>query len=1033
MQYGIVKKKDNKSVMILTNDGKSLWYRFKPNETSNAIHLNDRVKFFESNDRVTTLQKLHDSKANGEVIWLFPDGGGLVLTQNGETLFFTEAQISDNHILPEIGQKIQCTAAASSDENARFGIASDLRFPLMPTLTEDVRNNAAEVIHREFENGKVLVSDLLDVLSKAGITPQKFGYSDNLIFLEEFTDTLRIQHESCNAFIFHAKETIHEYDSVLQIAKKIGYTSLTPLQERAVRDPAFWQKKRILVMGTTSAGKTMVPMFKYIHNRESTGKKLKMLIAVPYRALATQMHQSLREKFHDYGLDIACSTSEKSDRDTDICNGDVDIAIIIYEKLFIFLSENSRFLEHYDYLTLDEIGIIQEIERGIKAELIILHSLSNPNLHITMLATPYYNWDHYITQYDLYPIKVYNRPVKVHEYFLKPYNDKDTKSNRQYTNYSLFNANDKKLPFGHCYTFLKSLSVLCQNEFDLNHKVIIFCFSKKTARERAHTIYQNFKKEKGWHTPTPDERAKFKEKFLREYHLTLEELKGVFDSDEDFDALQKGITFHCASLPEAMRIAIESEFLNAAPRVIEGGIKIVSATETLAFGLNSNVDTIVIVHMKKAQMGEEEKYIEYNLYQNCIGRAGRLGFLRYGTSYTFIQTDMLKDNRFQNPVQFYCTKATIRNHAVQGHFSTILQKPNWKSLCFCILNLMSNHNPASIEEICSKIAGIPSSKPINKTVLLTEVTKALQFLQQEKLVCEADDDLLWDNENEQEHYTITRKGIAFKSYVISADSYHIIQDAVKCLFENNNCYILDYFLKLSECSEIEVFCRNLFIQKPERIEYADESALNDFTSFMILAETTLPLLYEMGYISENLYHSFFISDSYEQFQRIIENTTNEEQSAALSLSNSDYNYLTHFKIALYATLWISGYSLGLINDIAGWTNGRVDNIRSKFGEKMSYITDAAEIAVSSNSDTEQSELLKQISLALFYGIRLDWLRKENIKELQPDLARYYHLASIYSVRKSYLETNGTPDQIQEFDKEFSYLDDRVKKIIIERM
>ena len=179
--------------------------------------------------------------------------------------------------------------------------------------------------------------------------------------------------------------------------------------------------------------------------------------------------------------------------------------------------------------------------------------------------------------------------------------------------------------------------------------------------------------------------------------------------------------------------------------------------------------------------------------------------------------------------------------------------------------------------------------------------------------------------------------------------------------------------------------------------------------------------------------SFFISDSYEQFQRIIENTTNEEQSAALSLSNSDYNYLTHFKIALYAALWISGYSLGLINDIAGWTNGRVDNIRSKFGEKMSYITDAAEIAVSSNSDTEQSELLKQISLALFYGIRLDWLRKENIKELQPDLARYYHLASIYSVRKSYLETNGTPDQIQEFDKEFSYLDDRVKKIIIERM
>lgn len=1031
MQFGIVHKKDNKEIIILTNDGKTSKYIFKPNEKTNVIHLHDRVKYFANKGRITGIQKLYDNEARGEVIWLYSHGGGLVLTNYGETLFFTKAHISGNYIPPEIGQKVQCTAAAPSNKNARFGIASDLRFLPMPTLTEEVRKNAAEVIHREFEIGEVSVSDLLDVLGKAEITPEKFGYSDSLMFLEEFTDTLRIQHETDSAFIFEAEETMHEYDSALQTAKKIGYTSLTPLQERAVRDPAFWQKNRILVMGTTSSGKTMVPMLKYIHNRESTGKKLKMLIAVPYRALASQMQQNLYEKFHDYKLDIACSTSEKMDRDTDICNGDVDIAIIIYEKLFIFLSENSRFLEHYDYLTLDEIGIIQEKERGIKAELINLHSFANPDLQITMLATPYYNWDHYIAQYDLYPIKLYNRPVKVHEYFLEPHIDYVRKTNREYTNYFLFDTHDKQIPFGYCFTFSKTLSVLCMNEFDLNHKVIVFCFSKKTARDHAHRIYQRLKDEKGWVTPTPAERAKFKEKFLREYHLTLEELKGIFDSDEDFDALQRGITFHCASLPEAMRIAIESEFLNTTPRVIDGGIRIVSATETLAFGLNSNVDTIIMTHMKKAQMGGEEEYIEYNLYQNCIGRAGRLGYLRYGTSYTFIPMEMLNDNQFRNPVQFYCTKATINNRAVQGHFGTILQKPNWKNLCFCILNLMSSRRPINAEEICSKISGVPASEPINRSVLLDEIMKAIEFLQQNKLICTAMDDFLWDDEIDQ--YIVTQKGKNFRSYLISADSYDIIQDAVRCLFENNNCYIFDYFLKLSECSEIEAFCRNLFIQKYENVEYENDSALNDLTSFMLLAESTLPSLYEKDSLSETLYHSFLHSDTYKKYQRIKEKLVNEEQLSELPFSSSDYDYLTHFRIALYASLWISGYSLGLINDIAGWTNGKVDNIKAKFGEKMSYITDAAIVVGSSDSDTEQSDLLKQLSLALFYGIRIDWLRKEKITELQPDLARYYHLASIYSVRKAYLEKNGTVEQMQEFNAEYNYLDDRIKKIITERM
>lgn len=217
-------------------------------------------------------------------------------------------------------------------------------------------------------------------------------------------DILRIDYSRKTVHII--SRTADEYADALKIAEKyMGFEKFTIFQEIALRDSGFWNKRNILLMGATSSGKTILPILKYLVDRKKSGTRKKMLIAVPYRALAFQMHNKLNELLKSFGLDIALSTSEIVEHDMKITNGDVDIAIIIYEKIFMRVSTINNILERYDYITLDEFGIVQSKERGIKAEMILLAGNSAKRPKITIIGTPYFNWDSYIKNYSLYPIK----------------------------------------------------------------------------------------------------------------------------------------------------------------------------------------------------------------------------------------------------------------------------------------------------------------------------------------------------------------------------------------------------------------------------------------------------------------------------------------------------------------------------------------------------------------------------------------------------------------------------------------------------
>ncbi len=88
--------------------------------------------------------------------------------------------------------------------------------------------------------------------------------------------------------------------------------------------------------------------------------------------------------------------------------------------------------------------------------------------------------------------------------------------------------------------------------------------------------------------------------------------------------LQGGVAFHNSHLSPDERRVVEEGF-----RRVDGNLRVIAATTTLAMGVNTPAEAVVIVGL------EHPKQNPYSVaeYKNLVGRAGRLGYAIRGTSY----------------------------------------------------------------------------------------------------------------------------------------------------------------------------------------------------------------------------------------------------------------------------------------------------------------------------------------------------------------------------------------------------------------
>lgn len=89
------------------------------------------------------------------------------------------------------------------------------------------------------------------------------------------------------------------------------------------------------------------------------------------------------------------------------------------------------------------------------------------------------------------------------------------------------------------------------------------------------------------------------------------------------ECLRGGTAFHNSNLKRDERIVVEQHFRSAG-----GGIQVLSATTTLAAGINTPASTVILAEQEF--VGEDGRPFTVAEYKNMAGRAGRLGFNETG-------------------------------------------------------------------------------------------------------------------------------------------------------------------------------------------------------------------------------------------------------------------------------------------------------------------------------------------------------------------------------------------------------------------
>jgi ATP-dependent RNA helicase HelY len=141
---------------------------------------------------------------------------------------------------------------------------------------------------------------------------------------------------------------------------------------------------------------------------------------------------------------------------------------------------------------------------------------------------------------------------------------------------------------------------------------ICFVFSRKGCDDAARSVL-----DAGLRLTTGEERARIRSIVETHVdHLTDGDL-AVLDFDRFLAGLEAGVAAHHAGMVPPFKEAVEACF-------VEGLVKVVFATETLALGINMPARSVVIESLSKFT-GEHHEDLTPSQYTQLTGRAGRRG------------------------------------------------------------------------------------------------------------------------------------------------------------------------------------------------------------------------------------------------------------------------------------------------------------------------------------------------------------------------------------------------------------------------
>lgn len=402
----------------------------------------------------------------------------------------------------------------------------------------------------------------------------------------------------------------------------------------------------VLVAAPTGSGKTVVAEYG-ISCALAGGKRA--FYTAPIKALSNQ-------KFNDlvglYGRDkVGLLTGDNA------VNGDAPIVVMTTEVLRNMIYARSRALDDLGVVVLDEVHFIQDSFRGPVWEEVIIHLPRAVKL-VCLSATvsnahEVADWISTVRGMTRFVVEE-KRPVALENLFMVG----DRTFEREHLFPTLIDGRpnpegarleeqSRKLGGRGAGKGRGRKSLYTPSRLDVVERLneegllpaIFFIFSRSGCNEAAESCFKQ-----GLRLTSPDERRRISQIIQSRLGDLEDDDLDVLGYPQFVAQLESGIAAHHAGLVPPFKETVEACF-------VEGLVKIVFATETLAVGINMPARSVVIEKLSKFT-GEHHEFLTAGEFTQLTGRAGRRGLDEKGQAVvlwnpfvTFEQVAILASSR----------------------------------------------------------------------------------------------------------------------------------------------------------------------------------------------------------------------------------------------------------------------------------------------------------------------------------------------------------------------------------------------------
>jgi helicase len=419
-------------------------------------------------------------------------------------------------------------------------------------------------------------------------------------------------------------------NSVKDVLTGLGICNLFPPQADTI-NAGVLQGQNIVLASPTASGKTlMAELCALKHVLENNGK---VIYLSPLRALASEKFEEFQkyndiQKANGRKVSVGISTGDFDSADNWLER--YDIIITTNEKADSLLRHRSKWMDEISLVVADEVHLLNEAERGPTLEIVLARLMQiNPHIQILALSATINNVDEIAGWLNAKHIVTEWRPINLKEGVILQtevqYKDGSSRKVEQETRLTVVNMVLDTIANG--------------------GQALIFASTRRNAVSAAKTVASHMDK-----ALYPKSGSKLVKKSLEDkIHKTLDEqAHKIIDagertglSDELAELVRCGVAYHHAGLSGVHRKVIEDGFKSRT-------IKVLTATPTLAWGVNLPARTVIIQDYRRFEAGLGNYPISVLDYKQMSGRAGRPKYDKFGESVLIAKTadeaDFLMEN-----------------------------------------------------------------------------------------------------------------------------------------------------------------------------------------------------------------------------------------------------------------------------------------------------------------------------------------------------------------------------------------------------